>query len=226
MTRERKLLSSQNFSILLSVPVVDILFRICVMLMFMRTSYKIAPQQARWLQDSLLPHQWQQSEKLHLGWPTQAFDCSTNSVAESTGNLLLVRLEGELAVRKRGPAHAMCGFDMRLFANKVLRKENWCQVSGLQSILTRQYNDMLSNKKRPCTIQFPPTALTCSECSATTSFVMLSCLNMQNLGCYAPVCFLKHEESSADIFLQLKSLFLNSKATNESLKSTCRYNLK
>ncbi len=55
------------------------------------------------------------------------------------------------------------------------RKENWCQVSGLQSILTRQYN-MLSNKKRPCTIQFPPTALACSECSlsATTSFVMLS----------------------------------------------------
>jgi hypothetical protein len=56
----------------------------------------------------------------------------------------------------------------------LLRKENWCQVSGLQSILTRQYNNMLQNKKRPCTIQFPPTASTCSVCSATTSFVILS----------------------------------------------------
>ena len=70
---------------------------------------KIAPQQARWLQDSLLPHQWQQREMLHLGRPT--FNCSTNKVAESTGYLLLVRPVGELAVwrnngeimKRRGP---------------------------------------------------------------------------------------------------------------------------
>ncbi len=70
---------------------------------------KIAPQQARWLQDSLLPHQWQQSEMLHLGRPT--FNCSTNNVAESIGYLLLVRPVGELAVwrnngeimKRRGP---------------------------------------------------------------------------------------------------------------------------
>ncbi len=43
---------------------------------------KVAPQQARWLQDSLLQHQWQQSEMLYLGWPS--FNCSTNNVAEST----------------------------------------------------------------------------------------------------------------------------------------------
>jgi hypothetical protein len=96
---------------------------------------KVAPQQARWLQDSLLPHQWQQSEMLHHGRPTQAFNCSTNNVAESTGYLLLVRPVGELAVRNRGPADAICGFYVRFFANKVLRKENWCQESGLQSIL-------------------------------------------------------------------------------------------
>ncbi len=57
----------------------------------------------------MTPHQWQQSEMLHLGRPTQAFNCSTNNLAESTGYLLLVRQMGELAVRKRGPADAIRG---------------------------------------------------------------------------------------------------------------------
>jgi hypothetical protein len=84
---------------------------------------KVAPQQARWLQDSILPHQSQQSEMLHLGRPTQAFNCSTNNVAESTGYLLVIRPVGELAVRKRGPADAIYGL-CEVLCKQSAKKEN------------------------------------------------------------------------------------------------------
>jgi hypothetical protein len=47
---------------------------------------------------------------------------------------------------------------------------------------------------------------------------MLSYLRLQSLGRYAPVDFLKHGGSNADIFWKLKSMFLNSKTTNVVLQ--------
>jgi hypothetical protein len=41
---------------------------------------------AKWLQDSLLPREWHQSEIVHLGRPT--FNCSTNNVANEIATLL------------------------------------------------------------------------------------------------------------------------------------------